>query len=97
MDGPAVVALVVVLGNDLPVGIDVVGEAQAQLQIGEWIAPDAVGHGTELVEQRGARRFCDPEPSAPGVGGERCEREVRGINAIGMRRVHQRSIEGVGP
>ena len=82
MDGPAVVALVVVLRDDLPVGIDVVREAQPESEVRERIALDARRDRAELLEQRRARLLRDPEPATPGVDGEGRESEVGGIDVV---------------
>ena len=97
MDGPAVVALVVVLRDDLPVGIHVVREAQSESEVRERVASDAVGHGAELVEQRGARRLRDPQPATPCVGRQRGQVEVGSIDVIRVRSMHERTVEGIGP
>ena len=55
---PAVVALVVVLHQDLPVGGHVVDDAARRAQVGQRVVRDAAGRGVELRRQRpaGARR-----------------------------------------
>ena len=51
MHRAAVIALVVVLRDHLPIGGNVVREAQAKSQVGKWVALDPLGDGPELLEQ----------------------------------------------
>ena len=82
MHRAAVVALVVVLRDHLPIGLHVVGEPHTDDEIGERIALDARRDRAELLEQRGARRLRDPQPATPGVDGEGRESEVGDIDVV---------------
>ena len=98
---PAVVALVVVLGDDLPVGRDVVRHGQPGDEGPEVVvrerarrAADAVGEGG-----RGRGRRVHEHEAAPDLDAQRVQRELRrlDVTVLGMRRAQQRAVEGVGP
>ena len=101
----AVVALVVVLDDDLPVGPDVVDDPPDRPQVRQRVARDAPGDLAELRRERVARgnplrRQVHEQPAAPGVDGDRVQAELGGLEAVGLaeeRRVPDAAVELVAP
>ena len=100
VDRAAVVALVVVLQDHLPVRGDPVADPVPGAQLGQRVGGEpAVGPG-QLGLQRGAVRAEPGEhESAPGGDGDRVQREASGVAAqLGQeRRGAQRPVQAVGP
>ena len=79
-------ALVVVLDDDLPVGLDLVDDAPADAQLVQAVALEAVivsMPSPQLVEERsrGVAEVDEQEP-AVGLDGDRVEREVAALEAL---------------
>ena len=97
----AVQALVVVLDDQLPVGLDVVNDALAPAQVFHPPWAELCGKCSQLRRQRGGVRIkVDEHMPGPGVGGDTIERvvvlaEVR--HFVHVRRADQASVEVVGP
>ncbi len=99
VDRAAVVALVEVLGDDLPVGGDVVDLGRASSQVGQRVAPHALGDGAELVGQgrRLVRREVHEDPAAPGVHAHRVEPEGVAVEPLHEGGPPQATVEAVAP
>ena len=71
VDRAAVVALVVVLGDHLPVRRDRIGQPHAHHQGVEWITAHPVRHRTQRVDNSSCLQiFSEPEESAPRRGAQ---------------------------
>ncbi len=101
----AVVALVVVLDDDLPVGADVVDDPAGGPQVRERVARDAPGDPAQLGRQRvpglhPLGRQVHEQPAAPGVDRDRVQAELGGLEAVRLaeeRRVADAAVELVAP
>ena len=87
MHWSAVVALVVVLGDHLPVGGHVIGDRPADDELVEREALDSIGDRPELVGQcRAVDSEPDEDETAPFVNGETMQGEVGGVDVVDPRR-----------
>jgi hypothetical protein len=102
VDAGAVVALVVVLGDQLPVGRDPVGEAPADPKRRQRVAAQPLRHGAELGGQRnglGGGQVEEDEP-APGRRPDRVQPEsgrVEAVHVLGPGCAQQGTVQPVGP
>src|SRR4051812_14983133 len=98
MHGAAVVALVVVLGDDLPIGGDLIRDASPDDELIQRIAVDPRGNGAELVDKFGAT-VGQPNEDEPTPLRERepPEAELPRLDVVYPWRGAQRSIESVRP
>ena len=102
MDPGAVVALVVVLGDQLPVGPHPVGEPPPDGQRLQRVARQPLGHRAELVGQghRLARGQVEEHEPAPGRHPHRVEPEGRLVEAVDVLApggAQQVALQPVGP
>ena len=102
MDAGAVVALVVVLGDQLPVGRDPVGEAAPDPQLLQRVAAQPLGHGAQLVGQgrRLGRGHVQEHEPAPGGHPDRVEPEgllVEAVDLLAPGGAQQVALQPVGP
>jgi hypothetical protein len=65
--GAAVVALVVILGDDLPVGLDLIGEADTGDEICQRVSPDPIRDLAELSQEALGWLFREPKPPSPVI------------------------------
>jgi hypothetical protein len=102
VDRAAVVALVVVLDDRLPVGCNGVDDSGSADEIGQWIVgQEGVGSG-QLVDQES--RFgwleVDPQKTPPRVDCDRMKRKVflpQAVTVIEIGGSTKAPIEGIGP
>ena len=100
MHGAAVVALVVVLDDDLPVREDVVRDAPGRAEVLERIVPGPLRDAAELVDEGPGRGQVDENEAAPGMDGRRVERELLLPEAVALaqeRRDPELAVEPVRP
>ena len=98
----AVIALVVVLGQHLPVRSHLVVDPAGADQPVQRVAPGAIEHRSELGCQVGLvlRVQVDEGEAAPGLDPDRVQPELAGVEAgdrVGVRRPAQGAVQGVGP
>jgi hypothetical protein len=100
MHGAAVVALVVVLDDDLPVREDVVRDAPGRAEVLERIVPGPIRDAAELVGEGPGRGQVDEDEAAPGLDGRRVEPELLLPEAVPLaqeRRDPELAVEPVRP
>jgi hypothetical protein len=102
VDAGAVVALVVVLGDQLPVGLDRVAQATAHAQRLQRIAAQPLGNEPELVGQghRPLRGQVEEHEPAPGRHPDRVEPEgglVEAVDLLAPGGAEQVALQPVGP
>ena len=102
MDRPAVVALVVVLGEHLVVGGHVVGEGEPGREARERVARETLAELDHRVVEvvRAVRRQVDEDEAAPGANRHLVQperRRVEVLDALGVRCLEQLTVQVVGP
>ena len=102
VDAGAVVALVVVLGDQLPVGPDLVVEPAPDRQRLQGVAAQPLGHRAELVGQgdRLVRGQVQEHEPAPGRHSDRVEPEgplVEAVDLLAPGGAQQVALQPVGP